>query len=52
MCFAAWSCITSFLTFFALKKAGILRVSEEEEMAGMDVSHHGGSAYNIDTKSA
>ena len=52
VCFAAWSCITSFLTFFALKKAGIARVSEEEEMAGMDVSHHGGSAYNIDTKSA
>jgi ammonia channel protein AmtB len=27
-------------------RIGILRVSEEVEMAGMDVSKHGGSAYS------
>jgi Amt family ammonium transporter len=35
----------SFLMFFLLKKIGILRVSAEVEAAGMDVSKHGGSAY-------
>jgi len=35
----------SFLMFFPLKKLGILRVSAEIEAAGMDVSKHGGAAY-------
>lgn len=42
----AWVASLSSAMFFALKMSGILRVSEEVEMAGMDVSKHGGSAYN------
>jgi len=39
--------------FFALKTAGMLRASAEEEAAGLDESKHGGSAYNMEpTKSA
>ncbi|EOD27364.1 hypothetical protein EMIHUDRAFT_235976 [Emiliania huxleyi CCMP1516] len=40
-----WVAFWSLLMFFGLKFAGMLRVSEEIEMAGMDVSKHGGSAY-------
>jgi len=32
-----------------LKSAGILRVSAEEEQAGLDVSEHGMHAYTGDT---
>ena len=35
----------SFLMFFALKMAGLLRVPPEVEEAGMDISKHGGTAY-------
>ena len=31
--------------FMAMSKMGLLRVSPEEELAGLDVSKHGGSAY-------
>ncbi|CAM0903853.1 unnamed protein product [Alopecurus aequalis] len=31
--------------FFALKKLGLLRVTAEQEMAGMDMTRHGGFAY-------
>jgi hypothetical protein len=31
--------------FFGLRMLGLLRVAEEEEMLGLDMSHHGGSAY-------
>ena len=41
-----WVAFWSLLMFFGLKFAGMLRVSEEIEMAGMDVSKHGGSAYS------
>ena len=41
----AWVVGMSFLMFFPLKKLGILRVSAEVEAAGMDVSKHGGAAY-------
>ena len=41
----AWVGGMSFLMFFPLKKLGMLRVSAEIEAAGMDVSKHGGSAY-------
>ena len=34
--------------FFALKMAGMLRASAEEEAAGLDESKHGGSAYNME----
>lgn len=32
--------------FLAMKSAGILRVSVEDEKEGLDLSHHGGGAYN------
>lgn len=48
-----WVTITSMLMFGSLKMLGILRVDESTEEAGMDESHHGGSAYNFeDAKSA
>jgi Amt family ammonium transporter len=31
--------------FMLMSKLGLLRVSPEEELAGLDVSKHGGSAY-------
>lgn len=34
--------------FFLMKSLGLLRVSPEEEHEGLDVSHHGGSAYPKD----
>ena len=41
----AWVGGMSFLMFFALKQAGLLRVPPEVEEAGMDISKHGGTAY-------
>ncbi len=38
----------SLLLFGALKFAGLLRVSPDVEEAGMDVSKHGGTAYEKD----
>lgn len=43
---AAWVSVFMTIFFFALKKANMLRVSEEDEDAGMDVTKHGGLAYN------
>lgn len=34
--------------FFLMKALGLLRVSPEEEHEGLDISHHGGSAYPSD----
>lgn len=44
---AAWTLSTSFALFFALKKLGWFRISVEEELAGMDISYHGGTAYPL-----
>lgn len=38
--------------FFMLKKANMFRVPPEVESAGLDVSHHGGSAYPHDAEAA
>jgi len=43
----AWVGITSSILFFVLKVTGLLRVSSEVEEAGMDVSKHGGDAYDL-----
>ncbi|XP_075220586.1 putative ammonium transporter 1 [Lycorma delicatula] len=40
-----WSLITSIVLFGILKITGYLRVSEEEELKGLDVSLHGEPAY-------
>lgn len=37
--------VLMFALFFILKAVGCLRVSEEEEMVGLDLSEHGSSAY-------
>lgn len=42
----AWSAIASFIILFGLKVTLGLRVSEEQEYEGLDVSLHGESAYN------
>jgi len=41
----AWSSFWSIIMFGLLKMAGLFRVPADEELAGMDASHHGGSAY-------
>lgn len=41
----AWSFVTMFILFSVLKGIGILRVTEEEEQRGLDVSEHGMQAY-------
>jgi len=37
----AWAFGTMFILFTVLKKLGILRVSREHELAGLDLSEHG-----------
>lgn len=41
----AWALGTSLALFAALKAFGLLRVSAEEELAGLDISEHGMYAY-------
>ena len=45
----AWSFVTMLVLFIALKAAGILRVSEADELKGLDISEHGMKAYGIQT---
>lgn len=40
-----WAFATMFILFSIMKAAGILRVSPEEEQAGLDISEHGMQAY-------
>ena len=42
---AGWALGISLALFFALKAIGMLRVSPEEEIAGLDISEHGMYAY-------
>ena len=41
----AWAISTAFVTFKVVKMFVGLRVSEAEEMAGLDIEEHGSSAY-------
>lgn len=41
----AWVSITMGPVFFALSKLKLLRISIDEEVAGLDISSHGGYAY-------
>lgn len=45
---AAWVVVLVLPLFLAMKFAGILRISHQEEIIGNDVSKHGGVAYPID----
>lgn len=49
---AAWTLGITLPFFYAIKKLGQFRVDPEVEAAGLDVSHHGGSAYPHDPTSA
>ncbi|WP_425398817.1 ammonium transporter [Aeoliella sp.] len=42
----AWAFVTMFILFSIMKAAGILRVSAEDEQAGLDISEHGMQAYS------
>ncbi len=42
-----WAFATSFVLFTVLKAVGMLRVSPEEEQAGLDISEHGMGAYDL-----
>lgn len=46
---AAWVLSTTGLLFFTLKKTNMLRVTPEEEIAGLDVSEHGSAGYGLET---
>ena len=47
-----WSFGTMFTLFLVLKAAGFLRVSEQEEQVGLDISEHGMHAYGATAISA
>ncbi len=49
---AAWAFFTMLALFLGLKAVGMLRVSPEEEQAGLDISEHGMHAYPSDAVSA
>jgi Amt family ammonium transporter len=36
-----WAFVTMFLLFYILKQMGVLRVSREDELAGLDIAEHG-----------
>jgi len=40
-----WAFLTMFILFMCLKAIGMLRVSEEEEIQGLDMTEHGLPAY-------
>lgn len=45
---AGWAFVTMFTLFNVLKIAGILRVSPEEEVEGLDIGEHGMHAYSTE----
>jgi len=47
-----WSFVTMFILFSILKAAGYLRVSEEEELEGLDIGEHGEIAYTVSPAAA
>ncbi|CAD7695065.1 unnamed protein product [Ostreobium quekettii] len=42
-----WTCGISFVLFMVLRMTGSLRVAQEDEITGLDMSHHGGTGYGI-----
>ncbi|MDG2114593.1 MAG: ammonium transporter [Actinomycetota bacterium] len=44
---AVWTVATTFILFAVLKRVMGLRVTPEEEMAGLDVSEHGGPGISL-----
>merc|ERR1712070_276485 len=50
-CIVSWSMANSALVFGLLKSMQMLRVSEDDEKKGLDESHHGGAAYDLQNPS-
>ncbi|MEM9827889.1 MAG: ammonium transporter [Planctomycetota bacterium] len=48
----AWAFLTMLIVFVILRVVGLLRVSPEDEQAGLDVSEHGMHAYPSDAVAA
>jgi len=46
--YIGWAALTTFIVLFILKKTIGLRVSEKEEIEGLDIHEHGISAYNME----
>jgi Amt family ammonium transporter len=42
----AWVAVTAFILFAVIKKTSGLRVSEKEEMQGLDIGEHGVESYS------
>lgn len=47
-----WAFVASFVLFTVIKQLGLLRVSPEEEQAGLDLTEHGTPAYHMPTFAA
>lgn len=43
-----WTLAHMLPFFYVMRALGLLRVAEAEELMGLDKSHHGGSAYDMD----
>ncbi len=48
LAYIAWAAVTTFIILFILKKTIGLRVSEKEEIEGLDIHEHGINAYNME----
>jgi len=46
-CLAGWVLTNMFIFFYVLKLLGFFRVTAANEAAGLDSSHHGGTAYPV-----
>jgi Amt family ammonium transporter len=44
-----WVCVLSLISLFIIKKIHGLRVSQKDELEGLDISRHGMKAYNLDS---
>mgnify|MGYP003312974352 CR=1 FL=1 len=47
----AWTAITAGIAFKIISTTTGLRVSPEEEIAGLDVSEHGSAGYQMEAQS-
>ncbi|EDQ91859.1 uncharacterized protein MONBRDRAFT_14204 [Monosiga brevicollis MX1] len=45
----AWSSVMALIMFYPLKLMGKLRVTQEYEERGLDLSYYGGKAYNVES---
>jgi len=52
LAYGAAAFIAAFAIFFVIKKVSGIRVSEAEEIKGLDIAEHGSQAYTDETKTA